>query len=134
MEILCKKTVNAHEKSPETISRQCEQLIKTTGYDEVSLSSLSTSDHSGIEEILNRLTDYTDKENINLALPSMRIDRFSDELLQKINAIEGDFVIRFMSSHPKDAGKKLCAINKIEQNTLFHPVIDKLLSGPDKDI
>lgn len=34
----------------------------------------------------------------------------------------------------KDAGKKLCAINKIEQNTLFHPVIDKLLSGPDKDI
>ena len=34
----------------------------------------------------------------------------------------------------KDAGKKLCAINKIDQNTIFHPVIDRLLSGPDKSI
>ena len=34
----------------------------------------------------------------------------------------------------KDAGKKLCAINKMEQSTIFHPVIDRLLSGPDKNI
>ena len=75
------------EKSIDTIEKETISLCETTGYDEVSLSSLSTSDHSGIEEILNRLTDYTDKENINLALPSMRIDRFSDELLQKIKSV-----------------------------------------------
>ncbi len=75
------------EKSIDTIEKETISLCETTGYDEVSLSSLSTSDYSEIEELLGRLTDYTDKESINLALPSMRIDRFSDELLQKIKSV-----------------------------------------------
>ena len=75
------------EKSIDTIEKETISLCETTGYDEVSLSSLSTSDYSGIEELLGRLTDYTDKESINLALPSMRIDRFSDELLHKIKSV-----------------------------------------------
>ncbi len=75
------------EKSIDTIEKETISLCETTGYDEVSLSSLSTSDYSEIECLLKRLTDYTDKESINLALPSMRIDRFSDELLQKIKSV-----------------------------------------------
>ncbi len=75
------------EKSIDTIEKETISLCETTGYDEVSLSSLSTSDYSEIECLLERLTDYTDKESINLALPSMRIDRFSDELLQKIKSV-----------------------------------------------
>ena len=75
------------EKSIDTIEKETISLCESTGYDEVSLSSLSTSDYSEIEQLLERLTDYTDKESINLALPSMRIDRFSDELLQKIKSV-----------------------------------------------
>jgi len=75
------------EKSIDTIEKETISLCETTGYDEVSLSSLSTSDYSEIEKLLERLTDYTDKESINLALPSMRIDRFSDELLKKIKSV-----------------------------------------------
>lgn len=75
------------EKSVDTIEKETISLCETTGYDEVSLSSLSTSDHSAIEPLLERLTAYTDGEKINLSLPSMRIDRFSDELLQKIKSV-----------------------------------------------
>lgn len=75
------------EKSVGTIEKETVSLCETTGYDEVSLSSLSTSDHSAIEPLLERLTAYTDGEKINLSLPSMRIDRFSDELLQKIKSV-----------------------------------------------
>ncbi len=75
------------EKSVDTIEKETISLCESTGYDEVSLSSLSTSDYSEIERLLDRLTSYTDGERINLALPSMRIDRFSDELLQKIKSV-----------------------------------------------
>lgn len=75
------------EKSADTIEKETVSLCETTGYDEVSLSSLSTSDHSEIGPLLERLTAYTDGEKINLSLPSMRIDRFSDELLQKIKSV-----------------------------------------------
>ena len=66
------------EKSKETIVNQVKSLTETTGYDEVSLSSLSTSDYSDIEGLLNVITEYTDKKGVNLSLPSLRIDKFSD--------------------------------------------------------
>lgn len=75
------------EKSVDTIEKETISICESTGYDEVSLSSLSTSDYSEIEQLLGRLTEYTDGERINLALPSMRIDRFSEELLQKIKSV-----------------------------------------------
>ena len=72
------------EKSKETIVNQVKSLTETTGYDEVSLSSLSTSDYSDIEGLLNDITEYTDKKGVNLSLPSLRIDKFSDEVVKKI--------------------------------------------------
>lgn len=75
------------EKSVDTIEKETISICESTGYDEVSLSSLSTSDYSEIENLLGRLTEYTDGERINLALPSMRIDRFSEELLNKIKSV-----------------------------------------------
>lgn len=75
------------EKSVGTIEKETISLCESTGYDEVSLSSLSTSDHSEIEKMLDRLTEYTDGAGVNLSLPSMRIDRFSDELLNKIKSV-----------------------------------------------
>lgn len=75
------------EKSVDTINRQAKCLCENTGYDEISLSSLSTSDYSGIEPLLNKLLEWTDDNHVSLALPSLRIDNFSDELLDKIKHI-----------------------------------------------
>ncbi len=75
------------EKSSDTVNRQAKCLCESTGYDEISLSSLSTSDYSEIEPLLNKLLDWTDKAHISLALPSLRIDNFSDELLEKVKHI-----------------------------------------------
>lgn len=75
------------EKSPDTINEQCKKLIKSTGYDEISLCSLSSSDYSHIEELLNKLLDWTTKDNVNIALPSLRVDNFSEELLEKLKTV-----------------------------------------------
>ena len=75
------------EKSVETINKQAKCLCDTTGYDEISLSSLSTSDYTNIEPLLNSMLDWCNKDNISVALPSLRIDNFSEELLEKISAI-----------------------------------------------
>ena len=75
------------EKSVETINAQSKALIESTGYDELSLCSLSTSDHSKVNEMLTSLIDWTVKDNINLSLPSLRVDNFSDELVDKLNKV-----------------------------------------------
>ncbi len=75
------------EKSTESICRQTKALCENTGYDEVSLASLSTSDHSDIDHMLTQLIDYTANERINLSLPSLRVDNFSESLLEKIKKV-----------------------------------------------
>lgn len=75
------------EKSTESIYNQAKALCENTGYDELSLASLSTSDHSDIQNMLSKLIDYTEGEHINLSLPSLRIDNFSEELLEKIKRV-----------------------------------------------
>ncbi|MCI5800669.1 MAG: TIGR03960 family B12-binding radical SAM protein, partial [Oscillospiraceae bacterium] len=72
------------EKSPEVIDRDGRSLCKTTGYDEISLSSLSTSDYSRLEELLDSMLPWSEKGSINLSLPSLRIDGFSPRLLEQI--------------------------------------------------
>lgn len=75
------------EKSVDTINKQAKALIRSTGYDELSLCSLSTSDHSCVNEMLCSLIDWTEKNKINLSLPSLRVDNFSDELVDKLNRV-----------------------------------------------
>lgn len=75
------------EKSTESIYNQAKALCENTGYDELSLASLSTSDHSDIQNMLSNLIDYTEGEHINLSLPSLRIDNFSEELLEKVKRV-----------------------------------------------
>ncbi|MDE6101472.1 MAG: TIGR03960 family B12-binding radical SAM protein, partial [Ruminococcus sp.] len=75
------------EKHADTIVEQTKCLCENTGYDEVSLASLSTSDHSEIDPMLTKLLTYTAGERINLSLPSLRVDNFSEELLEKIKRI-----------------------------------------------
>ena len=75
------------EKSTDTIFNETKCLCENTGYDEVSLASLSTSDHSEIDRMLSKLIDYTAAERVNLSLPSLRMDNFSEELLEKIKKV-----------------------------------------------
>ena len=75
------------EKSVDTINNQAKALCESTGYDEISMSSLSTSDYTEIEPLLNKMLEWTTEKYVSLALPSLRIDNFSDELLEKIKHV-----------------------------------------------
>lgn len=75
------------EKSASVVNAQARALCKNTGYDEISLSSLSTSDYTQLEEMLDDMLCWTDEMRVSLSLPSLRIDNFSEELLQKINRL-----------------------------------------------
>ncbi len=75
------------EKSPEVINAQARALCKNTGYDELSLSSLSTSDYTALEGMLEDMLSWSECDGVSLSLPSLRIDNFSASLLEKINKI-----------------------------------------------
>lgn len=74
-------------KKPDTLCSQGKALCDSTGYEEMSLASLSTSDHPQVEEMLDKIIDYTQEEHINLSLPSLRVDNFSKELLEKVSKV-----------------------------------------------
>jgi len=75
------------ERSPERLLGLAEKLIENTGYEEISMSSLSTSDYTGLQELTEGLLDLTVSKKINLSLPSLRIDSFSMELMQKVQKV-----------------------------------------------
>ena len=72
------------EKSAETVRKQSKILCDNTGYEELSLCSLSTSDYSEIEQLLPALISDCEGKKINLSLPSLRVDNFSENLAEKL--------------------------------------------------
>lgn len=75
------------ERSPERLLGIAENLLSCSGYDEISLSSLSSSDYSGLRELTDGLLDMTEEKKIGLSLPSLRIDNFSLELMEKVQKV-----------------------------------------------
>ena len=75
------------EKSAQTINAQSRALCENTGYEEFSLSSLSTSDYTELEQLLPMLLEWAEKEQTNISLPSLRIDGFSEELAARLNVL-----------------------------------------------
>ncbi len=75
------------EKSTDTILSQSRALCENTGYEQLTLSSLSTSDLSEIEDTLVKVADFTENEHISLSLPSMRMDKFSKSLMEQIQKV-----------------------------------------------
>lgn len=75
------------EKKPDTLIKAAQKLIDSTGYEEISLSSLSTSDYSCLREFTDGLLEITEKERISLSLPSLRLDSFSMELMEKVQKV-----------------------------------------------
>lgn len=75
------------EKTFEKLLEQAKKLINSTGYEEISLASLSTSDYTMLEELCENLVNEMEPKKVNLALPSLRIDSFSLKLLEKVQRV-----------------------------------------------
>ena len=75
------------EKSVETLCKQAKCLYDNTGYDEISLISLSISDYSELPKLTDSLLEWTDDAHVSLSLPSLRIDSFSEELMKKVSSV-----------------------------------------------
>lgn len=71
------------ERKVETLVDYADKLIHSTGYDELSLSSLSTSDYSCLKQLVDNIKSVSDKSNVKLALPSLRLDSFEAEVYQE---------------------------------------------------
>jgi radical SAM family uncharacterized protein len=75
------------EKSTDTLLEQADVLIKNTGYDEISLSSLSICDYSDIKNLIHRAMERYESKNVGISLPSIRIDSFSVDLINEIQKV-----------------------------------------------
>ena len=75
------------KKSPEVLYRQAVETMAHSGNNEITLSSLSTSDYRGLKELTDRLIPYCAYQHISLSVPSLRADNFSRELMEKLQAV-----------------------------------------------
>jgi radical SAM family uncharacterized protein len=75
------------ERTPERLTELAKKLQESTGYEEISLTSLSTSDYSGLPELTAELIKEMEPRKVNLALPSLRIDSFSLDLMEKVQKV-----------------------------------------------
>jgi radical SAM family uncharacterized protein len=75
------------EKSPETILGQASELVRNTGYDEISLVSLSTSDYTPVRRVITSLIDEHSRQGVSVSLPSLRVDNFSVELAREVQRV-----------------------------------------------
>ncbi len=75
------------ERTPEVINEMSKETVMNCGYEEISISSLSSSDYSRLPEMTDLLLQWTNDEKINLSLPSLRIDSFTKELMDKVMSL-----------------------------------------------
>ena len=75
------------KKSPQVLYQQAVDTLEDSGHNEITLSSLSTSDYRGLKELTDALIPYCHNNNINLSVPSLRADNFSRELMEKLQTV-----------------------------------------------
>ncbi len=75
------------KKSPDVLYRQAVEIMEHSGNNEITLSSLSTSDYRGLKELTDELIPYCTDNRINLSVPSLRADNFSRELMEKLQTV-----------------------------------------------
>lgn len=76
------------ERDVETLKQYAIEMLQNTGYDEISLSSLSSSDYSALNELLDYLIQECSEKHINISLPSLRIDAFSLDVMSKVQDVK----------------------------------------------
>ena len=76
------------ERDVETLKKYAVEMLKNTGHEEISLSSLSSSDYTQLPELIDFLIEECGKKNINISLPSLRIDAFSLDVMSKVQDVK----------------------------------------------
>ena len=76
------------EKDVERLKKLAYQMLKSTGHEEISLSSLSSSDYSQLQELVTFLIEEFKGKGVNISLPSLRIDAFSLDVMGKVQDIK----------------------------------------------
>ena len=76
------------ERNVERLKQYAKAMLESTGHEEISLSSLSSSDYSELKELVTFLIDEFKGEGINISLPSLRIDAFSLDVMSKVQDIK----------------------------------------------
>ena len=107
------------QRDASLLNKAAQDLCANTGYEELSLSSLSTSDHSQLEELLDDLNEWAPKEHVSLSLPSLRMDNFSTSL------IETSVKLYFMMGLPTETMEDIEGIAETAQK-----VVDLFYSNP----
>lgn len=75
------------KKSPEVLYRQAVELMESSGNNELTISSLSTSDYRGLKELTDQLIPYCEAHKFSLSVPSLRADNFSRELMERLQTV-----------------------------------------------
>ncbi len=75
------------ERDVETLKEYAVKMLKNTGHEEISLSSLSSSDYSSLQELVNFLIEECARKKVNISLPSLRIDAFSLDVMSKVQDV-----------------------------------------------
>ena len=75
------------QKSKQKLMEHAKNLLHATGYEEISLASLSTSDYEDLQNFSEELMDLCENEFVNISLPSLRVDAFSVNLMQKVQEV-----------------------------------------------
>ena len=76
------------ERDAEKLKEYAVEMLRNTGHEEISLSSLSSSDYSRLDELLDFLIGECDRKHINISLPSLRIDAFSLDVMSKVQDVK----------------------------------------------
>lgn len=115
------------EKSRNKLIEDADKLIKNTGYDELSLTSLSICDYSDIERLIYEIIEKHEKDKVGISLPSLRIDSFSVDLINEIQKVRKTgltFAPEAGSQRMRDV------INKgVTENDLMNSVTSAFKSG-----
>lgn len=75
------------EKKPDTLVRQAESLVNSTGHDEISLTSLSSGDYSCLPELTLKLLDKYESQNVSISLPSLRLDSMTFDIIERLQEV-----------------------------------------------
>lgn len=118
------------QKDVNMLKKYARTMLDNTGYDEISLSSLSSSDYEYLDELLNYLIDLKENDHVNVSLPSLRIDAFSLDVMSKVQDIRKSSL-----TFAAEAGTQRLrdVINKgITEENLLQGSRDAFVGGWDK--
>ena len=109
------------EREVDDVRYLVDECIKNTGYDEVSLLSLSSNDYQNIEPVLENLNEILEKRHISISLPSQRIDKFSVDIAKNINKVRKTTI----TLAPEAGSERLRRV--INKNLTKEQIVDTVL-------